>query len=94
MTELLSEWNNLDVDHKKFILRVRDGNGGKHAAEPCSIVSDVRFDPPYDEYFTSIALWEKAEKSNFIECTGSYKWIATNKFKDLESELFGLTLPL
>ncbi len=90
MSGLLEKWDNLDSDHKKFVMRVRDGNGCKHAAEPCSIDSDVRLDPPNEEYFESIALWKKAEETGFIECAGSYKWVITNKFRILESVLFGI----
>jgi hypothetical protein len=85
---VLDDWNKLDSDHKKFVLRVRNGGGGKHAAEPHSIESAERCDPPNDEYFKSIALWDKAEASGFIECIGSYKWITTDKYSDLELHVF------
>ena len=55
----LIDWYALDNEHKKFVLRVRDGNGGKHAAEPSSIDSTERCKPPNEEYFESIALWKK-----------------------------------
>lgn len=88
MGDLLNDWNSLDIEHKRFILRVDKSRGGKHGAEPCSIGSDVRYDPPNEECFKSIALWVKAEKSGFIECVGSYKWVTTDKYADLEKELF------
>ena len=90
MSDILENWNNLDSDHKKFVLRVMRGNGCKHSAEPCSIDSDIRLDPPHQEYFESIALWKKSEESGFIECTGSYKWIVTNKFRELERIIFDI----
>lgn len=90
MSKLLDDWNALDTEHKKFVLRVRDGGGAKHSAAPHSIDSEERHDPPNDEYFKSVPLWEKTEASGFIECIGSYKWITTDKYADLEAELFGL----
>jgi len=88
MDELLKRWNELDREHKKFILRVRDSGDCKHGAEPTSIDSTERHDPPNDEYFKSIPLWEKAEESGFIKCAGSYKWMITDKYRDLENKLF------
>ena len=83
---LIHEWNKLDRHHKKFVLRVRDGGGGKHAAAPHYCDSDEK-----NEYgFKQIALCHKAEESGFIECVGSHKWITTNKFAELEAELFAL----
>lgn len=88
--DLLKDWNKLDSDHKKFVLRVRNSNGYKHGAEPACIDSNERHDPPNEEYFKSIALWKLTEGSGFIECIGSHKWIVTDKYKDLEKLLFGI----
>ena len=81
MSELLEDWSRLDKQHKEFVLRVRNGSGGKYAAEPHFSDSD-----PEEQ----IALWEKTERLGFIECTGSYSWVTTAKYADLERELFGL----
>jgi hypothetical protein len=89
--KLLEDWNKLDDDHKKFVLRVRDGGGCKHGADPSSIDSEVRHEPPNEEYFHSTSLWEKTEESGFVECIGSYKWIVTDKYKDLEALAFGIS---
>lgn len=89
--KLLDQWNELGNEHKKFVLRVRNSGGGKHGAQPSSIDSNERFDPPNQEYSKSISLWEKAEKSGFIECIGSYKWITTAKYSDLELLVFGIS---
>ncbi len=88
--KLVNEWSNLDTPHKQFVLRVRDGMGGKHAASPCSIDSEERHDPPNDRHFKSIALWEKTESLGFIVCTGSFRWVTTAKFSELEDLLFGI----
>ena len=74
------DWNELDAHHKNFILRVRNGCGGKYAAEPHT-AEIGRVDVP---------LWELAEKSGFIESTGSYKFVVTAKFWALESDLFNV----
>lgn len=84
---LLSDWNELDNEHKKFVLRVHHSNGCKHGAEPSSIDSNIRCEPPNEEYFKGINLWEKTEESGFIECVGSYKWATTDKYKNLINEL-------
>lgn len=92
MIGLLEDWSKLDLDHKKFVLRVRRGGGGKHAAGPHSIDSGEREPPPNEEYFKSIALWEKSEEIGFIKCIGSYRWVTTQKFSDLEVLVFLLNV--
>ena len=81
MSNVLQDWNKLDKDHKQFILRVRMGNGAKHAAEPHYKWSDDT---------NHIKFWALSEDSGFVRCTGTYKWVVTDKFNDLESELFGV----
>lgn len=73
------DWDKLDQDHKRFILRVRDSNGCKHGAD--------------SSYTKDVVLWNKAEKSGFIRCIGSFKWVVTSKYYDLEKELFGIENP-
>ena len=87
MGYLAIDWNKLDDEHKRFVIRVRNGSGGKHAAEPHYQLTGEECSEGYPE---QIALWEKAEASGFIECTGSYKWVTTAKFADLEKDLFGI----
>lgn len=83
---LLNDWNQLDIEHKKFVLRVRAGRGCKHSAEPHHCDSEEK-----NEYgFEQIALWKKAEASGFIARVGSYKWVTTDKFADLERKVFGI----
>jgi hypothetical protein len=71
-------WFSLDKDHRRFIIRVRDGGGAKHSAEP-----------HYSEDGET-ALWKKAEESGFIRCVGGYKWLITGKYVALERELLGI----
>ncbi len=81
MSKLLEEWNQLDSEHKKFVLRVRDSGGAKHGAAPCSKFND-------DINEASVSFWTECEKLGFIECIGSCKWITTDKYAELEKELF------
>lgn len=90
MSEFNDDWNKLDNEHKEFVLRVREGCGGKHAAEPHSMDSDIPLKPPNEDLFEVIYFYEKAEASGFIECVGSWKWLVTDKFNTLEDELFGI----
>lgn len=90
--QIIKDWAELDLDHRMFVLRVRDSNGCKHGAEPETFDSTVRCAPPCDKDFISIGFWVKADASGFTECIGSYKWIATPKFRRLEALLFSVTL--
>ena len=64
-----NDWYKLTEQEKSFVFRARKSRGGKYNCEPHS--------------YNDIALWEKPEQLGFIECTGSYKWIVTEKFNSL-----------
>ena len=81
MSKLKSDWNKLDNEHKKFVLRVHASNGGKHGAEPSSMFNEEIDEP-------SIGFWHECEKLGFIACVGSYKWMSTDKYSELVRELF------
>ena len=88
--KIVSDWNKLDSDHKKFVLRAKDSGGGKHACEPHSVDSENLCDSDFPEYgFKQVCLWEKCEESGFVDCVGSYKWVSTAKFAALQAILFG-----
>lgn len=72
---ILQQWLALDVEHRKFVLRVRNGNGGKYAATS---------ERDEDGNIKEVALWKKAEESGFVKCVGSYAWEVTKKYQALE----------
>lgn len=75
--DLISQWHQLGVAHKQFIIRVRDSRGAKYKCEP-----------HYDD--NDQALWILSEKLGWIESKGSYSWVVTDKFVLLENQLFGI----
>lgn len=91
--ELLARWNDLDKPHKEFIYRAYKSNGVKYRCEPHFTETDeiIGYDVDNGEpCYNSIALWHLAEESGFVECIGSYKWVATEDFRRLyQYFLFG-----
>lgn len=79
---LINEWFSLDIEHRKFILRVRNGNGWRNAADPHYAPTSERDE---DGKLKEVALWKKAEESGFVRCIDSYAWEVTNKYDALES---------
>ena len=88
--KIVSDWNKLDSDHKKFVLRAKDSGGGKHACEPHHVDTAELWDTRHPEFgFKQTSLWVKCEESGFVDCVGSYKWVSTAKFAALQAILFG-----
>ena len=67
----IEDWKSLDTDHKAFVLRVLKTGEYKHSADPCSIPSTVRHDPP----------WAITEELGFVKFTGIHKFKVTPKFE-------------
>ncbi len=74
---LVDEWNQLDAEHKLFVLRVRSCQGLTSLCEP--IASDDG----------EVIFWELPQELEFIECSGKYSWVITPKYRSLELELMG-----
>lgn len=74
---VIKEWESLSKEEKEFVLRVSKNEGTKYGAEP------------YCDYANNINLWENPEKLGFIQSLGSYKFVVTEKYKEIENVLKG-----
>ena len=77
MMSELNHWLMMKRPFKEFVLRVESGGGAKHSAEPHFTDCDKQ-----------IPLWKMPEALGFIKCTGSYRWVVTDKFKSIKELLF------
>lgn len=84
MIGILQKWKQLSKDEREFVLRIKENGGFKYGGEPHYINSDEEDENGYKK---QIALWENPEELGFIKCIGSYKWIVTEQYIELENYL-------
>lgn len=74
---VIKEWKSLSKEEKDFVLRVSNNQGVKYGAEPHFSKNSM------------VSLWENPEKLGFIQSVGSYKFVVTDKYKEIENILKG-----